>query len=450
MEKLEKHILSELLKGNRIEVDRNELQYMSLEFHKQYNLINKMRTQGLPIDNVNLELYALMENQTIDTTYPQHFPELEDKPLQDLIKLKTQEKHYQQKIDKMNSLLNNLKNGDSNAANELQKLLSTTIGKTHRSEVVPISNFYEEQKEFYRNIVDGGTLEGLILWGNNKKNTTQFRGLSNILKRIALTDLVLIGARPSVGKTSFALALMNALYKNDYKPLFISLEMTNGELLQRLATAKAGLSHDLLLSPETPLTPQQMAEYETGLLQASQMDIKLIENPPTSWLEMKQLILNRKDEIDYVIIDHMHIISSYDGTPSQNKNQMYGEISRDMKMLARDHKIPIIVLSQLSREVRTQKGKGGKRIDPSYVEPFSTDLRDSGSLEQDADKILLLYRDKPDEAETQAQYGIFPIICKIEKHRAGKLGRVRYNFNAKTGRWAEIIEKREKKEEDKE
>ena len=95
------------------------------------------------------------------------------------------------------------------------------------------------------------------------------------------------------------------------------------KLLQRLATAKSGLSYDLMVSPETDLTADQMYEYRKALKEASEMDIRLVKDPPTSWLEMKQLILNHKDEIDYVIIDHMHIITSYDGTNNQNKTQIW-------------------------------------------------------------------------------------------------------------------------------
>ena len=333
-----------------------------------------------------------------------------------------------------------LRQGNKQAGIELQILLSQKLNTTVNSAIVGIKEYYEEQSKFFDDIVNKETLNGLVLYGNNKKSTKQFMGLSNIIKRIAPTDFVVIGARPSVGKTSFALALMNALYKNGYKPLFISLEMTNGELLQRMASSKAGLSYDLMLSPEATLTPEQIGSYKSGLFEASGMDIKVIDRPPTSWLEMKQLIIERKDEIDYVVIDHLHIISTYDGQPNSNKNQMYGDISRDMKFFARDYKIPIIVLAQLSREVRSV----GRKLDPTYVEPNMTDIRDSGNIEQDADKIMFLYREDQGKERNplHAEYGNFPIVLKVDKNRAGKQGKVKYNFQAKTGRWSEQYEKK--------
>lgn len=429
METFSKHLLYKIInEDNKIELTKEQASSFGLEFQKQYTLISRLKIQGMPLNNKDdLALYDLAINgkETIDPSYAFESKDFEGKNLQDLVKIKVQEVKHNIAMDKISNLVMLLRGGDKQAALEIQKLLSNTISNKTNSEVVPLSTEYQDQVDFFNRVVNKEELDGLVLYGNGKMATRQFMGLSNILKRIALTDLVIIGARPSVGKTSFALALMNALYKNGYKPLFISLEMTNGELLQRLATAKSGLSHDLLMSPVHKFTPEQLASYRTGLHKSSQMDIKVINRPPTSWLEMKQLIIDNHKTIDYVVIDHLHIISTYDGTPNNNKNQMYGEITRDMKMLARDYEIPIIVLAQLSREVRSGGGRGG-RVDPSYVEPYMTDLRDSGSIEQDADKILMLYREMPKgkgEVQTtkikdHAKYGIFPIICKIEKHRS--------------------------------
>ena len=444
MEKLEKHLLHDIISGNTIDLKQEELQHFSLEFHKQYNLLKEMETQHLPISKTDLHVYSIYKEQTIDLDYASEIDELKNVSIKDHIKLKIALIENQHTTNRMQDLFQDFKKGSKQAGLELYKTLGSSLGTTSKSNVVPISNFYEEQKEFFTNMVEGRELEGLMLWGNNKKNTRQFMGLSNILKRIALTDFMVIGARPSVGKTSFALALMNALCKNDYRPMFISLEMTNGELLQRMATSKSGLSYDLMMSPETQITEEQATNYYDSLKEASEMDILLMENPPTSWLEMKRKMIEVVDQVDYFVIDHMHIISTYDGQTNANKNDMYGEISRDMKLFARDYKKPIILLVQLNREVR-----GSNREDPSYAEPFMTDIRASGNIEQDADKVLMLYRGyqstdtkaaKEMSKENQKKYGQYIINCKIEKNRAGSLGNIRYLFQAKNGRWSEINE----------
>lgn len=442
MEKIGKHILQEIINGNFVELTQNELKSFPLEFHKQYKLLSQMRTQKLPISRTDLEVYAIYNNQEIDMTYPQLDLSINQngEKLKDFIKLQISLKEKELRHEKMENLFSEYRKGNLEAGRLLYRQMSENLNNNKGGSVVSIDKYFNEQREFFDNMASGKELDGLILWGNGKQKTSQFKRLSNIIKRIARTDLVVIGARPSVGKTSFSLALMNALYKHDYKPMFISLEMTNGELMQRMATSKSNLSYDVLMSPNTEFTKEIIDNYMLGLGEVSQMDIKLIDNPPTSWLDLKKKMLEVVDEVDYYVIDHMHIISTYDGTPNNNKNQMYGEISRDMKLFARDYKKPIILLAQLSREVRS----GGKRVEPSYVEPNMTDLRDSGSIEQDADKIFMLYRyakgtDKEVEEliDKHKYYGNFPVRLKIDKNRAGALGYVDYVFNAKTGRWSE-------------
>ena len=447
MENIERHILYELINNDLdIRLDPPDYKYLSQEFKTQYNLLHRMKTSQYDINQTNLEVYAISLGIDIDLNYPLQNEKLIDKNLIDILRVQTQFKTRQDEISHLDIYLEQYKQGDDNARKEIIKTLSKS--QATKSSVKSISEFYDEEALFFRNIVDKVPLDGLVFWGNGKENTRQFLGLSNILKRIAPTDLVVIGARPSVGKTSFALAMMNALYKNHYKPLFISLEMTNGELIRRLATSKSGMSNDRIFNPMTEFGPDEIALYEASLLEVKNMDIKLIDEPPSSWLEMKALIIEHVDEIDYVIIDHLHIISSFDGKSNDNKNNMYADITRDMKEFCRVYKKPIIVLAQLSREVR---GSTGKHRDPSYVKPNMTDLRASGSIEQDANTIIMMHRTMPTgskeyvkkELENHIKYGSYPITLSIEKNRSGGLGEVEYLFRAKTGRWEEVYKEKE-------
>lgn len=442
MEKLEKHLLHEYINGTNIDLTEQQLMQLSLEFHKQYNLLNKMKTQNLPINKINLEVYAISQDQKINIDYAVHNEEFAKQNLNDLINFQINIIEKNDRFDQYARLLNDFREGKQSSGLELYKSLSTNLGSSN-IKMVNISKYYEEQTEFFRNILNGVELDGLVLYGNEKKNSKQFMQLSYLLKRILLTDLVIIGARPSVGKTSFALALMNALYKNEYKPMFVSLEMSNGELLQRMATSKAGLSHDKLMSPNASnqeskykLTQEEIALYESSLKEVSEMQIGLIddENVPQSWFDIKKILIDNLDKFDYVIIDHLHIIGSYDGNPNNDKNNMIADITRDMKQFARQYKKPVIALAQLSREVRS----GGRKEDPSYIVPNMTDLRASGSIEQDADKIIMLHRQNSSAMKEHIKYGSFPIGVKLEKNRAGALGTVNMRFNAKNGRWIEL------------
>ena len=173
-----------------------------------------------------------------------------------------------------------------------------------------------------------------------------------------------------------------------------------------------------------------------ALKEVSELPIKVIDKPPTNWLAMKDIIIEHKDEIDYVIIDHLNIIASYDGAEYNNANLMIGKITGDMKRLARDIGVPIILLTQFSRAVGA-----GSRKDDRYLEPgFMRDLRDSGSIEQDADKILLLYRkdEKQEIRDVYERNGSFKVVCKIEKNRSGSTGKVEYMFYANMNRWKEV------------
>lgn len=442
MEKIEKHILYEMINNNlNIDISREDNKFLSLEFQQQYNLIKRMRTQNVPIYQTNLETYALMENITIDPSYPTQEASLLDKNLLDTLKLMAFKKENDIKVEGMQTLFEQYKSGDEKAGLEIVKRI--THNKTNQVQVTSMADYYDNEAKFFRGVVDKTPLDGLVFWGHGKKNTTQFLALSKILKRIAPTDLVVIGARPSVGKTSFALAIMNALYKNDYKPMFISLEMTNQELMRRMATAKSGITNNKLFSSEGSLTQEQQALYEGSLLEVAKMDkILLVNEPPKSWLEMKSLIIRHIDEIDYVIIDHLHIIATYDGTQSNDLNIMYGNITRDMKEFCRVYKKPIIVLAQLNREVR---GAKIETRNPAYVKPNMTDLRASGSIEQDANTIIMLNRKLPNrkgqelelELKQHTDSGNFPITLTVEKNRSGGTGEIEYLFRASTDRWEE-------------
>lgn len=439
MEKVEKHILYQLLNGDKTNITREQLTHFSLEFHRQYNLIKRMETQGLPISKSDLEVYAIYENQEIDIDYAEQSKIDTKISLDDYIKLEINLKNRNKSMEQLTNLLTDYQHGDVKAGTNLYKELSNLLGNNNANQVLPLNSYYLEQKNIFTNIVEKKPREGLVLWEEGK-GLNQFKGLAELINVIGEDEFVVVGARPAVGKTSWALALMNALYKNGYKAMFVSLEMSNGSLLQRLATAKSGLDYNKITKVDYDMSEEEINDYLNGLDEAANMDILLIDRPPTNWLEMKQLMIKHVDEVDYFIIDHLHIIGSYDGTMNANENQMLGQISREMKMFAREYKKPVILLAQLNRE----GSRGNKRVDQTYVEPFITDLRGSGAIEQDADKVMMLYREiTGTEAATKRvieehkKHGVFPIILKIEKNRSGETGNVKYLFRAKQGRWSE-------------
>ena len=444
---LEKHILYTILNENK-DLEVPSLDTFSLEFQRQYKMIQAMKIKGLEISPVNLYSYdiALNERSTIDYDFAEKSPNVDNKAIDNIIKARVAERNMEDKVGEVSRLLQLYVLGNQEAGQKAQRILPEIIHSKKKSNVIDISNYYKSELRHFDSIVNKEELDGIYLWGTGRQNTRQFLNLSYLLKRINRTDLVVIGARSQVGKTSFSLALLNALHKNGYKGMFISLEMPNEEIIRRMVSAKSGISDNKLSNPLHEFTHDEMALYKSAVTKVTNMGVKLVDNPPNSWLEIKQLIIEAKEEIDFVIIDHLHFISSFDGESNNNRNNMLGDITRDMKQFSLEHKIPIIALAQLNRSVREGTIKGMRPI-PEYVEPHTTDLRDSGNIEQDADKILLLYREMPVEANTAAlqqemvrthlKTGMMPIVCKVAKNRGGRGGYVNYIFNQNIGRWTE-------------
>lgn len=456
MGKLGRHVIHKMLNGENIELNKNELQFFDKDFIEQYNLIESIKGHGVEVNKQNLELMAAMENKIISSDYGKQEETYNTLGTMDLITLNISKERNIREKEKLSPLLYDFTRlNNREAGSKLYSLLGQQLNNQGSSKVVSPSDYYKTQQEYITRVYNKEELDGVFLYGNGRKATRQFIKLSYQLKKIGLSDLVVIGARPSVGKSGFGLTLMNALYKNGYKPLLVSLEMTNEENIERLTLAKAGISNNSINDPtdkyengkpiQTGITEGQYMAYQTALQQVCAMDIKMVNEPPRSWLEIKQHILDHQHEIDYVLIDHLHNIPSYDGTLQPNENLLYTQITRDAKQLALTIKKPIIFLAQLNREV--SGGKSKNRFDAKYVEPYSTDLRSSGSIEQDANIVLFLYRKPPEKGggfneqfiASQEARGQYRIILKVEKNRNGASGgKIEYNFDAPTGRWKEL------------
>ena len=432
---MEQHLIYKMIQGVELNLTQKDLTLLSPDFIRYYRLINKMKTQHTEVTMDNLEINAILEEITIDLDFPKENKRLPDSKLEQATRLYINKLEKQEDADKMVRLISEHRAGDHKALESLKTIVDSNITKANDSTVLELNEVMSEQIEWINNIRSGKDLDGVYLYSENKRKLDQFMKLSYRLKYIEKSDLVVVAGRPSVGKTAFSLALANNFAQNGYKGMFFSLEMTNAQLMHRMATAKSGISNNKFYDTRTPLSDRDYSEYMLALKEVSELPIKVIDKPPTNWLAMKDIIIEHKDEIDYVIIDHLNIIASYDGAEYNNANLMIGKITGDMKRLARDIGVPIILLTQFSRAVGA-----GSRKDDRYLEPFMRDLRDSGSIEQDADKILLLYRkdEKQEIRDVYERNGSFKVVCKIEKNRSGSTGKVEYMFYANMNRWKEV------------
>ncbi len=248
---------------------------------------------------------------------------------------------------------------------------------------------------------------------------TYFTELDNMLSGLQRSDLIILGARPSLGKTSLALdiARQTAVQGGKSVALF-SIEMSEEQIIDRLISGQAQIPLWRLrtgrLNDET-----DFAMIQQALDELSKARIFIDDTPSPTLLQMRSMArrLQMEHGIDLVIVDYLQLIQPR--TNSDNVVQQITEISRGLKALARELQVPVIAISQLSREV----DKRDQKI------PRLSDLRDSGSLEQDADVVLFIYRKERDRLDlTPEEQNTAEII--IAKHRNGPVGSVKLMFDA--------------------
>jgi replicative DNA helicase len=245
-----------------------------------------------------------------------------------------------------------------------------------------------------------------------------FRNIDQITHGWQDTDLIILAARPSVGKTAFALNLLRNAVFNDIKPVgvgFFSLEMSEEQLIQRIISAESEIFLEKISTGRMDDSDMQQL-YETAIQKLANAPIFIDDTPALNIFELraKARRMKRKNNIGLVIIDYLQLMSGTDERKGANREQEISKISRDLKQLAKELKIPIIALSQLSRDIEKRKG--------DTKQPQLSDLRESGAIEQDADLVTFMYRLEADEEEQITG----EIFFSIAKHRNGTLAKGKY------------------------
>ncbi len=228
------------------------------------------------------------------------------------------------------------------------------------------------------------------------------------------SDLVIIAARPSMGKTAFAmnLALASAV-KQKKGVLIFSLEMSNSQIFQRLISAESKVSMKKLRNGY--LDPDEWARVGVATGRLAESPIFIADVPNVSVLEIRAIArrLKAENKLDMILIDYLQLIKGRDR--SDNRQQEISDISRTLKGLARELNVPVIALSQLSRATEQRADR----------RPMLSDLRDSGAIEQDADVVIFLYRDEYYNEQSEDK-GLAEVI--IGKQRNGPVGTVVLRF----------------------
>jgi len=252
---------------------------------------------------------------------------------------------------------------------------------------------------------------------------TGFRDLDEITGGLQQSDLIILAARPSVGKTAFVLSLAyNVATRNQRTVGIFSLEMSRDQLVQRLLAMDTRIDTHRLRTGHVGEAELQVVMDSMGRLAATPIYIE--DTPGLSIMEVRSKArrLQSQAGVDLIIIDYLQLMS---GRRTDNRVQEVSEISRGLKALAREINVPVIALSQLSRAVEGRT---------SHV-PMLSDLRESGSIEQDADIVMFIYREELYDRETDKK-GIAEL--HIAKHRNGPIGVVPMRFDASTTRFDDL------------
>lgn len=244
--------------------------------------------------------------------------------------------------------------------------------------------------------------------------TTGFTDLDDRLSGLQKSDLILIAARPSMGKTALMVNVaMNAALKDKAKVAIFSLEMSKNQLAQRMISS---ISHvDLQKIISAKLSAEEWDRALGGIDVINSLNIHIDDTAGISPTELKAKArrLKAKEGLDLIVIDYLQLMQL--STRNENRQQEISEISRNLKGIAKDLELPVVALSQLSR---APEMRGDKR-------PILSDLRESGAIEQDADVVMFLYRDEYYNPETEKK-NVGEVI--IAKHRNGPTGVVELTF----------------------
>src|SRR5690625_1262585 len=244
---------------------------------------------------------------------------------------------------------------------------------------------------------------------------TGFRDLDRITSGFQRNDLIIIAARPSVGKTAFALNIaQNVAIRTEENVAVFSLEMGAEQLVQRMLCAEGNIDSQRLRTGKLEEDDWEKLTMAMGSLSQAGIFIDDSASIRVSDIRSKCRRLKQEHGLGMIIIDYLQLIQGSERS-SENRQQEVSEISRSLKALDRELEVPLIALSQLSRGVESRQDK----------RPMMSDLRESGSIEQDADIVGFLYRDDYYDSESEQQ-NIIEII--ISKQRNGPTGTVQLAF----------------------
>lgn len=267
-------------------------------------------------------------------------------------------------------------------------------------------------------------------YANKGAINTGFAGIDGKLGGLKPGDMVILAARPSMGKTALTLNISQNIAEMGKNVAIFSLEMSKEQLTDRMIASTMGVDSWKLHKGE--LEDEEFAKMGDALERLSRSNIYIDDSPGGNLMEIKSKARRLKMEsgVDFLVIDYLQLMG---GSNPMNRVQEISEISRGIKSLARELQVPVLALSQLSRAVESRTTK----------EPILSDLRESGSIEQDADVVMMLYREDYYDEFTENK-GVTNVF--VRKNRNGPVGQADLKFEKKFQKFYDLEMKRDYEE----
>ena len=427
----EANVLSAMLLSSEV-VEEALTELLPDDFYRPMNkalfeTMHDMYDRSMPIDSITLIDYLNSENKLQEVGGEAYILELMGQTLSlvnwqhhaSIVRRDAMLREIIGATNQINQLAYNAPTDTKEVVERAESMLLSVTDREVKNAYKPLNDFLNEAKEVCE---AGGVAAGV---------PTGYPSLDRMLMGLREGQLVIIGARPAAGKTSFALNLALNAASEGYTVAFFSLEMSGKEIAQRFICAHAQVSMSNFRTGK--ISPQEWANIGQAAEDLSRLDILIDDTPGITVTEIRakarRMLHNKEKAI--IILDYLQLVSPPAGRRAESRTVEVSEMSRALKIMAKELAVPVISLSQLSRAVESRTGK----------RPQLSDLRESGSIEQDADIVMFLDRSSNEQEagrEDRPPEGITRII--VAKNRSGPIGDVDLVFLAASTKFYELNE----------
>ena len=431
----EANVLSAMLLSSEV-VEEALTELLPDDFYRPMNkalfeTMHDMYDRSMPIDSITLIDYLNSENRLQEVGGEAYILELMGQTLSlvnwqhhaSIVRRDAMLREIIGATNQINQLAYNAPTDTKEVVERAESMLLSVTDREVKNAYKPLNDFLIEAFNEAKEVCEAGGVAAGV--------PTGYPSLDRMLMGLREGQLVIIGARPAVGKTSFALNLALNAASEGYTVAFFSLEMSGKEIAQRFICAHAQVSMSNFRTGK--ISPQEWANIGQAAEDLSRLDILIDDTPGITVTEIRakarRMLHNKEKAI--IILDYLQLVSPPVGRRAESRTVEVSEMSRALKIMAKELAVPVISLSQLSRAVESRTGK----------RPQLSDLRESGSIEQDADIVMFLDRSSNEQEagrEDRPPEGITRII--VAKNRSGPIGDVDLVFLAASTKFYELNE----------